>query len=88
MRKTGQTILLKGNFIYLFSCVIHVLSEMVLKTPIRLVGDSATIRNYGQNDTNRNRNGKSAVEAPRSYSRSVSEFQILYKKGYKSATKA
>ena len=33
-----------------------------LKTPIPLEGDSATIRNFGQNDTNRNRNGKSAVE--------------------------
>ena len=31
--------------------------------PIPLDGDSATIRNFGQNDTNRSRNGKSAVEA-------------------------
>ena len=27
---------------------------------------STAIRNFGQNDTNRNRNGKSAIEAPRS----------------------
>ena len=56
-------------------------------TPIPLDGGSATIRNFGQNDTNRNRNGKSAVEAPRSYSRSVSEFQILYKKDTKAQRK-
>ena len=31
--------------------------------PISLDGDSATIRNFGQNVTNRSRNGKSAVEA-------------------------
>ena len=31
--------------------------------PIPLDGDSATIRNFGQNDTNHSRNGKSAVEA-------------------------
>ena len=31
--------------------------------PFPLDGDSDTIRNFGQNDTNR---GKSAVEAPRS----------------------
>ena len=36
------------------------------KTPIPLDRDSATIRNFGQNDTNRNRNGKTAVEAPMS----------------------
>ena len=54
------------------------------KTPIPLDGDSATIRNFGQNDTNRNRNGKSAVEAP---SRSVSEFQILNKKDTKAQRK-
>ena len=35
------------------------------KTPIPLDGDSTTIRNFGQNDTNRSRNGKSAVEVPR-----------------------
>ena len=35
------------------------------KTPIPLDGDSVTIRNVGKNDTNCNRNGKSAVEAPR-----------------------
>ena len=33
------------------------------KKPIPLDGDSATIRNFGQNDTNRSRNDKSAVEA-------------------------
>ena len=33
------------------------------KPPIPLDGDSATIRNFGQNDTNRSRNGKNAVEA-------------------------
>ena len=31
--------------------------------PIPLDGDSATIRNFGQNDTNCSRIGKSAVEA-------------------------
>ena len=31
--------------------------------PISLDGDSATIRNFGQNDTNLSRNGKRAVEA-------------------------
>ena len=31
--------------------------------PIPLDGDSATIRNFGQNDMNCCRNGKSAVEA-------------------------
>ena len=34
-----------------------------LKPLIPLDGDSATIRNFGQNDTNRSRNGKSAVLA-------------------------
>ena len=33
------------------------------KTPIPLDGDSATIRKFGQSDTNRSRNGKSAVES-------------------------
>ena len=32
--------------------------------PIPLDGDSASIRDVGQNDANRSRNGKSAVEAP------------------------
>ena len=36
---------------------------MRVKPPIPLDGDPATIRNFGQNDTNRNGNGKSAVEA-------------------------
>ena len=36
---------------------------MIAKTPIPLDGDSATIRNFGQNDTNRSTNGKSAVKA-------------------------
>ena len=36
------------------------------KPPVPLDGDSATISNFGQNDKNRSRNGKSAVEAPRS----------------------
>ena len=40
--------------------------RFVDKTPIPLDGDSATIQNFGQNDTNRNRNGKRAEEAPRS----------------------
>ena len=39
------------------------LQKGVSKTPIPLDGDSATIRNFGQNDTNRNRKGKSAVHA-------------------------
>ena len=33
------------------------------KPPIPLDGDSAAIRNFGQNDTNHSRNGKSAGEA-------------------------
>ena len=33
------------------------------KPPIPLDGDSATIRNFGQNEMNRSRKGKSAVEA-------------------------
>ena len=32
------------------------------KNPIPLDGDSATIRKFGQNDMNRSRNAKSAVE--------------------------
>ena len=62
----------------------------VSKTPIPLDGDSATIRNFGQNDTNRNRNGKSAVQAQtkrQGRNRSVSEFQILYKKDTKAQRK-
>ena len=31
--------------------------------PIPLDGDSATIRNFGQNDTTQSRNDKSALEA-------------------------
>ena len=38
----------------------------LIKTPIPLDGNSTTIRNFGQNDTNHSRNGKNAVEAPRS----------------------
>ena len=41
------------------------------KPPIPLGGDSATIRNFGQNDTNRSRNGKSTVEAQEKRSRSA-----------------
>ena len=58
--------------------------------PSPLDGDSATIRNVGQNDTNRSRNGKSAVEAQEKRpgrSRSVSEFQILYRKDTKAQRK-
>ena len=51
--------------------IIHELKPELVhyhpKPPIPLDGDSATIRNFGQNDTNRSRNGKSAVEAPWSY---------------------
>ena len=36
---------------------------VLTKTPILLEGDSATTRNFGQNDRNRSRNGKSEVEA-------------------------
>ena len=43
----------------------------VTKNPIPLDGDSATIRNFGQNDSNRSRNGKSAVEAQKKRSRSA-----------------
>ena len=38
-------------------------SGVEAKTPIPLDGNSATILNFGQNDTNRSRNGKSVVEA-------------------------
>ena len=41
------------------------LSDMS-STACLLDGDSATIRNFVQNDTNRSKNDKSAVEAPRS----------------------
>ena len=41
-------------------------ASSLANTPIPLDGNSATIRNFGQNDTNRSRNGKSALEAPRS----------------------
>ena len=34
-------------------------------TPIPLEGVSATFRNFGQNDTKRGRNAKSAAETPR-----------------------
>ena len=37
-----------------------------LNPPIPLDGDSAMIRNFGQNDTNHSRNGKSTVDVPRS----------------------
>ena len=43
------------RYIYIF--------EAILYTPILLDGASATIRNFGQNDANRSRNGKSVVEA-------------------------
>ena len=33
---------------------------------LKLDGDSATIRNFGQNDADRSINGKGIVEAPRS----------------------
>ena len=60
------------------------------KHPIPLDGDSATIRNFGQNETNRSRNGKSAVEEQwkrPGRSRSVSEFQILFRKDTKTQRK-
>ena len=44
----------------LFKKVIDLDMEL---TPIPLDGDSVTIRNFGQNDTNRSRNGTSVVEA-------------------------
>ena len=37
----------------------------VANTPIPLDGVSATIRNFSQNDTKRDRNAKSAAETPR-----------------------
>ena len=57
--------------------------KFLSKIPIPLGGDSATIRNFGQNDTNRNRSGKSA----KGRSRSVSEFQFLYKQDTKAQRK-
>ena len=51
----------------LLGLLIAILSRLTLTPPpppLPLDGDSATIRNFGQSDTNRNRNGKSAVEAP------------------------
>ena len=39
--------------------------NIVSNTPIPLDGVSATIRNFGQNDTKRGRNAKSAAETPR-----------------------
>ena len=43
------------------------------KTPIPLDGDSATIRNFGQNDADRSRNGKSVLETQKKRSRSAVE---------------
>ena len=57
---------------------------MYAKTPIPLDGDiPPRFKIFGQNDTNRSRNGKSTVEAQwkrLGRSRSVSEFQILERK--------
>ena len=44
----------------------------LLNTPIPLDGVSATFRNFGQNNTKRGRNAKSAAETPER-SRNVSE---------------
>ena len=66
------------------------LSTYTAETPFPLDGDSAAIRNFGQNDTNRSRNGKSAAESQEKRlgrSRSVSEFQILYRKDTKAQRK-
>ena len=54
------------SFLKLSSMVVSCVRYLNSLTPIPLDGDSATIRNFGQNDTNRSRNGKSVVEAPRS----------------------
>ena len=79
-----------GNLYPLFpeSIMEHILLQQMKQItpppPIPLDGDSATIRNFGQNDTNRSRNGRSAVEAQKkkrqSRSRSVLEFHILCRK--------
>ena len=37
--------------------------RVVIKIPIPLDSDSATIRNFGHKDTNRGRNAKSAADA-------------------------
>ena len=58
-KESNQT---KQNLVLATSLMWHV----SFKHPIPLDGDSATIRKFGQNDTNRSRNGKSAVEAPMS----------------------
>ena len=41
----------------------QIVKETSVNRPIPLDGDSTPIRNFGQNDTNHSRNGKSAVEA-------------------------
>ena len=56
------------SYIYILSCDVKKRNWVVvgwsrILYPIPLDGDSATIRNFGQNDTNSSRNAKSAVEA-------------------------
>ena len=45
-------------------------------TPIPLDGVSATIRNFGQNDTKRGRNAKSAAETPIAQLKRIGNFMI------------
>ena len=45
-------------------------------TPIPLDGVSATFRNFGQNDTKRGRNAKSAAETPRAQQKRIGNFMI------------
>ena len=71
----------------------HSENGALTKPPIPLDGDCATIRSLGLNDTNRSRNGKSAVEARRMRSKSVLVVVEAYRNfrlyiGYKSATNA
>ena len=44
---------------------LHLLGLYASNTPIPLDGVSAMVRNFGQNDTKRDRNAKSAAETPR-----------------------
>ena len=45
--------------------LLKLICLLFCNTPIPLDGVSATIRDFGQNDTKRGRNAKSAAETPR-----------------------
>ena len=53
-----------ADFVMTFD-VFFLMLNLICNTPIPLDGVSATFRNYGQNDTKRGRNAKSAAKTPR-----------------------